>query len=327
MGGERDLGLVPASRASVLGSVLSAAIEVSAVPVAHASVRHDDGEVAVHRGGAVARTSVEHTSPDGRLVLRLEGDAEPQRLLDLASRLAPHLRVGLDAQAAGAATTTPDATTMPDATTTPAATTTARQDGAAAEFEHRLRTRLTVARGWVELLRAERVDPGREAQALDTTSRQLIGIEALLRERSTTSTAGPADAAPGRVDLAVAVRRAVRDCAWILEPHIEGPLIRGVARELPVCAAAVEDVLMHLLDNASEHTEPGTRIEVLLSFEPDLIRLSVEDAGPGFPDDLSLRFGVGMRVIDRLATTLGAAVKRGRSPRLGGAAVHLLWFD
>jgi signal transduction histidine kinase len=297
----------------VLGPVLDAAIDASAVPVAHVSVRHDDREVAVHRGRAAAQAEVEHASDDGRLVLRLSGDAEPERLLALASRLAPHLRVGLDA-ATG------------EVGATPATVPRAGQGDPSAEFEHRLRTRLTVARGWIELLRAERVDPRRAAQALDITSRQLVDIETLLRERSPAGAPRTPDAAPGRVDLAAAVRRAVRNCAWILQPHIEGPLIRGVVRELPVAPCAVEDVLMHLLDNASEHTAPGTRIEVLLSYEPDLIRLAVEDAGPGFPDDLELRFGVGMRVIDRLATSLGAAVKRGRSERLGGAAVHLLWF-
>jgi signal transduction histidine kinase len=314
MGGVRDLGLALPARGAVLGTVLGAAVEVSGVPVARGSVRHDDREVAVYRGLVPARTSVEHTSDDGRLVLLLEGDAEPQLLEDLAARLAPHLRAGLDDpdDEAGAAPT--DATPGP------------RPEDLAAEFEHRLRTRLTVARGWIELLRAERVDPSRAAQALDITSRQLVDIEALLRDRAPAGTPFSSEAHQHRVDLAVAVRRAVRSCAWILQPHIEGPLLRGVVRELPVAATAVEDVLMHLLDNASEHTPPGTRIEVLLSYEPDLVRLSVEDAGPGFPDDLAIHFGVGMRVVDRLATSLGAAVKRGRSPRLGGAAVHLLWF-
>jgi signal transduction histidine kinase len=311
MGEERFVRFAPCPMPSMLGHILRTAIDVSGVCVAHAVVRHRGELVAVHRGDAASRAVVEHSADEGRLSVRVEGDDEPRQLLELARRLVPHMRAVL---------------TQPElAATAGRDVAAARGDALAAELEHRLRTRVTVARGWVELLRAERVDPRREAQALEVTSRNLGEIEALLRGRGPTTDGRGAPFPEDRIDLIAAVRRAVREFAWVLDSRLEGPLVRGTAWALSVPAAEIDDVLLHLLDNAAEHAGDEARIEVLLTYRPDEVRLSVEDAGSGFPADLAARVGVGMRVVDRLASSLGAVVERGRSTRLGGAAVHLRW--
>jgi len=55
------------------------------------------------------------------------------------------------------------------------------------------------------------------------------------------------------------------------------PLVR-------VDAARIEQVLANLLENAAKHTPPGTRIRLRVDREPQALRVSVEDQGPGLPE-------------------------------------------
>jgi signal transduction histidine kinase len=294
---------------SVLTHVLTASVDASGVPVSYAAVREQGRILAVCRRPTPARTGVEHPVDGDRLWLHLEGDTGSHQLRDLAGRLAPHVRTACDLDTPRRARSTPGVDPMQ-----------------LADFEHRLRTRLTVARGWLDLLRNQQ-GAGRSEEALEITSRQLVEIEEMLRTRGPSRSGGQTPPALGRIDLATAVRRSMRESAWSLAPCVQGPFTRGVARPLHVDAGQLHDALMHLLDNATEHTPPDTRIEVRLSYEAAAVRLSVEDAGPGFPAGLEARLGVGSRVVDRLAASMGASVSRGDSRHLGGAAVHLLWRD
>jgi signal transduction histidine kinase len=294
---------------SVLAHILTASVDASGVPVSYAAVREQGRILAVCRRPAPARNGVEYPVDRDRLWLHLEGDTGSHQLRDLAGRLAPHVRTACALETTRRPRPPVGADPMQ-----------------LADFEHRLRTRLTVARGWVDLLRSQQ-GAGRSEEALEITSRQLVEIEELLRTRGPSRTAGQSPPTLGRIDLATAVRRSMRESAWSLAPFVQGPFSLGVARPLHVDAGELHDALMHLLDNATEHTPPDTRIEVRLSYEPETVRLSVEDAGPGFPAELEFRLGVGSCVVDRLAASMGASVSRGGSHRLGGAAVHLIWRD
>lgn len=44
-------------------------------------------------------------------------------------------------------------------------------------------------------------------------------------------------------------------------------------------------VLDHLLDNAVRHTPPDTRVQLVVSSEPNAVRVVIEDQGPGVPAD------------------------------------------
>jgi signal transduction histidine kinase len=312
---EQVMPPVAVAEHTVVGRVLAAAIDVSGLPVAHADVRAGEQVLATYCRDVPSRTEVAYPVDGERLHLHLAGDAEHHQLRDLASRLAPHVRAARDLATNVAL---PPVPSHPPAPSGAAAT---------AEFEHRLRTRLTVARGWVEHLRAQGIESGRDEEALAITSRQLAEIEDLLRARRPRGT-GREHARPrGRIDLATAVRRSMRESTWNFAPCVHGPLTVGFGRPVPVEASELHDVLMHLLDNATEHTPADTRIEVWLRYEPETVRLSVEDAGPGFSADFAVRRGIGTKVVDRLAAAMGAAVTRGRSEHLGGAAVHLIWHD
>jgi len=63
--------------------------------------------------------------------------------------------------------------------------------------------------------------------------------------------------------------------------------------DLPVVlvdARAVSEVIYLLLDNAAKYSPPGSRIQVCASRgEAEMIQLSVDDEGPGIPDELRER--------------------------------------
>jgi len=67
------------------------------------------------------------------------------------------------------------------------------------------------------------------------------------------------------------------------------PVVRsGAARPWRGDPAKLAEVLESLLDNARCHA-PGAAVQVRVAFEPDLVRIAVEDDGPGLPQDLADR--------------------------------------
>lgn len=198
-------------------------------------------------------------------------------------------------------------------------------------LEHRVRTRLTVARGWLDLVLGGRLeDPEQVTRALRTVHRQLGILEELLREGRAAPAEGAGGPAEGRtVDLLDAVEATLAEYPWTSSPSGARPRVVGRSRSLPVEPSAMHDALLHLLDNAVEHTPTGTPVEVVLDYRSDGVELAVEDAGPGFPDSWSPQAsaGTGLRVVAQLAARLGASVRLGTSRRLGGAAVRLFWEE
>jgi signal transduction histidine kinase len=194
------------------------------------------------------------------------------------------------------------------------------------ELEHRLRTRVTVARGWVDLvLRGSVDDPEDVDDALRVVRRQLSELERLLRDATRTGSNG---FEAGRVkDLRAAVEETLVEYAWSSSPAVREPHVLGTPRPVPVEREALHDALLHLLDNAAEHTPDGTRVEVVLDYRDEAVELRVEDAGPGLLVDLTQDElpGRGLEVVRRIAAGLGASVRALPSNRLGGAALCLRW--
>jgi signal transduction histidine kinase len=54
---------------------------------------------------------------------------------------------------------------------------------------------------------------------------------------------------------------------------------------LNIDAPKIEQVITNLVSNAIEHTKPGTEVIITLRAEPHFIRFSVQDSGPGIPED------------------------------------------
>jgi two-component system sensor histidine kinase KdpD len=92
-------------------------------------------------------------------------------------------------------------------------------------------------------------------------------------------------------------------------------------------AVLLEEILVNLLENAVRHTPDGTAIRVVAGeLEPGTVGITVEDAGPGVPDDaLAHLFETFYRVPARgtaagRGTGVGLAVVRGFVAALGGTA-------
>lgn len=104
----------------------------------------------------------------------------------------------------------------------------------------------------------------------------------------------------------------------------------------------LDEALANIVDNAVRHTPPGTRIRLAaaeLSEEP-FVRLTVEDSGPGVPDDALARLfdkfyqvvepgrnarggtGIGLAVVRGLAGAMDGRVTARRSAQ-GGLAIDL----
>ena len=197
-----------------------------------------------------------------------------------------------------------------------------------AELEHRLRTRVTVARGWVDLvLRGSLDDPDDVDEALRVVRRQLSELEHFLRDATRAGSNGFADGLGDVKDLRTAVEATLAEYAWSSSPAVREPTVLGTPRPMPVEYAALHDVLLHLLDNAVEHTPSGTQVEVILDYRDEIVELRVEDAGPGIVVDLvqDQLPGSGLEVVRRIAAGLGVSVRAGTSNDLGGAALCLRW--
>ena len=197
-----------------------------------------------------------------------------------------------------------------------------------AELEHRLRTRVTVARGWVDLvLRGSLDDPDDVDEALRVVRRQLSELEHFLRDATRGGSNGRVDGLGDVKDLRMAVAATLAQYAWNSSPALRGPTVLGTPRQMPVEYAALHDVLLHLLDNAVEHTPSDTQVEVVLDYRDESVELRVEDAGPGIVVDLGQGQlpGSGLEVVRRIAAGLGASVRAGTSRDLGGAALCLRW--
>ncbi|GAA3094928.1 HAMP domain-containing sensor histidine kinase [Streptomyces goshikiensis] len=157
-----------------------------------------------------------------------------------------------------------------------------------ADASHELRTPLASIRGYAELTRRGREEPGPDTRhalgRIESEATRMTGlVEDLLllarldagRPLSRTDT----DLAPLVVDAVSDARAAGPAHHWRLElPDGPAPIRADPAR--------IQQVLVNLLANARTHTPPGTTVTAHVSRETRAVRLRIEDDGPGIAPDL-----------------------------------------
>ena len=149
--------------------------------------------------------------------------------------------------------------------------------------------------------------------------------------------------APQTADLAQLTRKIMAQAApRALGRHIELTLSAPDTLTAQIDVLAFQSILENLLTNALQYVPEGAQVVLSLRKDEGLLRLSVEDDGPGIPEDelprVFERFyrgkhqqvsgsGLGLSIVRQACITLGGsvAITRGLGGRGAGFHVILPW--
>jgi len=193
----------------------------------------------------------------------------------------------------------------------------------ASDVSHELRSPITALAAAVEVLDARRDDiPERTQQALDVVVSQIRRFDDMVMDLLELSRldAGSHDLNVERLDI---VELTGRIAARYNAAGVPIDVARRVGREVAIDKVRYERILGNLLDNAHNHGDGATRIE-LFQVEPNRLRLAVEDNGPGVAQGergrIFERFARGSAARSRVGTGLGLALVAEHSAAMGGRA-------
>jgi PAS domain S-box-containing protein len=152
-------------------------------------------------------------------------------------------------------------------------------------LSHELRTPLNAALGWAHMLREMPRDAPATRHAVDTIYRNLLIQSRLVSDIVDVSriTKGALTLEPAPVDLAAIINSAmdmVRDPAKARRITLETD-VDGDSVELVGDAKRLEQVFWNLLSNSVRFGREGGLVRVTAAVEEDVVRLAVEDDGPG----------------------------------------------
>jgi signal transduction histidine kinase/ActR/RegA family two-component response regulator len=158
-----------------------------------------------------------------------------------------------------------------------------------ATLSHELRTPLNAILGWVQLLQNTRMDAEGQARALETIARNARQQAQLVSDILDISriTAGKLRISLASIDLVQVITEAiatVHPAALAKEIEISTVLDSRPAIVLGD-AERLQQVLWNLLSNAVKFTPKHGRVRVVLVRVNSHVELSVEDNGPGIPQD------------------------------------------
>ncbi len=219
-----------------------------------------------------------------------------------------------------------------------------------ADASHELRTPLSVIEAQATLARARERDPAWDAAAfarIDTElkrSRRLV--DDMLWLARFDSTGGSPQAEP--VDLRVLAAQTADRFGAVAETRGQTLEVRPAAPERAGAANAdaivtappewLDRLVGILLDNACKYSPQGGRVTVGVAAEGRRVRLTVDDSGPGIPDEERGRIfdrfhratdqpggaGLGLAIADAIVRSTGGRWHIGQSPA-GGAGVSVSW--
>ena len=193
----------------------------------------------------------------------------------------------------------------------------------ASDVSHELRSPITALTAAVEVLDARRDDiPERTQQALDVVVSQIRRFDDMVMDLLELSRldAGSHDLNMERLDIVELTRRIA---GRYNAADVPIDVARRLQREVAIDKVRYERILGNLLDNAHNHGDGPTRIE-LFQVEPNRLRLAVEDNGPGVAQGergrIFERFARGSAARSRVGTGLGLALVAEHSAAMGGRA-------
>jgi signal transduction histidine kinase len=208
-----------------------------------------------------------------------------------------------------------------------------------ATISHELRTPLSGVIGYADLLRQGLVGPltDRQDQMLERIQVSSWHLVTIIDEILTFSRveAGREEVRLGAVDVAAIVSEVVR----IVEPQATDRLTLRVHRtDAPLTirsdAGKIRQILINLVGNAVKYTAAGA-VDVRLERDAGVLRVHVQDTGPGIPPDQQERIfepftqvdssntravggsGLGLAICRKLARLLGGDVTVRSEPGVG----------
>ena len=206
-----------------------------------------------------------------------------------------------------------------------------------ADAAHELRSPLAALKLQVQGLQrapdaaAREVAVSRLVAGIDRATRLVEQMLALARHEASMA----AGAKPEPVDLAETARLAISDAvaaaqARRIDIGISHADAAAVVNGQP---EALRMLLRNLVDNAVKYTPEGGRVDVGIAVQAGGVELSVDDSGPGLPEEERGRVldrfyrsgepqapgsGLGLAIVKSIADLHGATVALAASPSLGG---------
>nr|WP_276603245.1 ATP-binding protein [Nannocystis pusilla] len=185
-----------------------------------------------------------------------------------------------------------------------------------ANVSHELRTPVSIIRANAETLLDGAIEKPEVARRfLDAQLRSADRLAALVADLLEISRieAGTYEISPDEIELEPIVAHTIDEVERLAqEKHIE--ITSDVPEDMTVWAdeQALEQVLLNLIDNAVKYTPTGGKIVVRAKKRDDMVRIEVEDNGPG----IEARHRA--RVFERFYR-----VDKGRSREVGGTGLGL----
>ncbi|MFJ8566513.1 sensor histidine kinase [Streptomyces sp. NPDC093514] len=189
-----------------------------------------------------------------------------------------------------------------------------------ADASHELRTPLASIRGYAELTRRGREEPGPDTRhalgRIESEATRMTGLVEDLLLLARLDAGRPLSTGDADTDLAPLVVDAVSDARAAGPEHHWRLNLPDEPAPVRADPARIQQVLVNLLANARTHTPPGTTVTAHVSRETSAVRLRIEDDGPGIASDLL------PRVFERFARGDASRSRAAGSTGLGLAIVQ-----
>lgn len=211
------------------------------------------------------------------------------------------------------------------------------------DASHELRTPLTVIKGYFELIsKGKFTDEKKLGTYLDRVNIEINRMEQLISDLLLIA---ELNENPTKSDERISISHLVGDQITdlrSLQPNREIKV--EIQPEIYISAdqSLVNQLLNNIFANIRKHTPDNCLVDVSLNQNQSHVRLSIQDAGPGLPDEFYKngtqyfeRFdksrnrasggaGLGMSIINRISTNIGAEIKISKS-KYGGLCTEILF--
>lgn len=211
-----------------------------------------------------------------------------------------------------------------------------------ANASHELRTPLAVIQAQSSLALAQPRNADWYKHAFEQVNRESQRMRHLVDELLWLARfeAMPTSTKPEPVDLATIARNGVDRFTAVAESRHQQLRLRLNGESAVIAASAewLDHLVGVLIDNASKYTPEGGSIDVAVSGDGNLVRVAVDDSGPGIPESERERIfdrfqratdqaggaGLGLAIADAVVRATNGRWQVGASAA-GGASMAVTW--